>query len=58
MKEKYNLDLLSLQSIQLGWSALQGKYNNETCSLTMRSKNGIIRIIEYRSSKSKINNQF
>ena len=33
-----DLDLPSLQSIQLGWSALGGKSDN-SCSLIMRSNN-------------------
>ena len=36
-----DLDLPSLQSIQLGWSALGGKSDN-SCSLVMRSNNEMI----------------
>ena len=36
-----DLDLPSLQSIQLGWSALGGKSDN-SCSLKMRSNNEMI----------------
>ena len=36
------IDLPSLQSITLGWYALEGK-NDDSCSLTMRSNNEMIR---------------
>ena len=35
------IDLPSLQSIQLGWGALDGRDDNESCSLIMRSNNEI-----------------
>ena len=35
------VDLPSLQSITLGWSALAGIYEDESCSLTMRSMNEV-----------------
>ena len=35
------IDLPSLQSITLGWCALEGK-NDDSCSLTMRSNNEMI----------------
>ena len=35
------IDLPSLQSIQLGWAALNGIYDDESCSLVMRSMNEI-----------------
>ena len=37
------IDLPSLQSIQLGKWALAGKIDDESCSLTMRSNNEMIR---------------
>ena len=37
------IDLLSLQSITLGVSALYGRKNDDSCSLTMRSTNEMIR---------------
>ena len=51
-----DVDLPSLQSIQLGWRALEGR-NNESSSLTLRSNNEwIVNYMLCRSSKSKINN--
>ena len=35
------IDLPSLQSIQLGEGSLYGRYNDESCSLIMRSNNEI-----------------
>ena len=52
--ETIDVDLPSLQSIQLGIYALQGWPNSESCSLLMRSINEIIRMIACRSSKSTI----
>ena len=46
------IDLPSLQSITLGKFALQGESDNENCSLTMRSNNEMIKMIEFRSSNS------
>ena len=40
--EIIDIDLPSLQSIQLGGWALQGIRNDESCSLTMRSINELI----------------
>ena len=37
-----DIDLPSLQSIQLGGYALFGRDNDESCSLTMRSNNEMI----------------
>ena len=37
-----DIDLPSLQSIQLGESALRGRWRDESCSLTMRSNNEMI----------------
>ena len=37
------IDLLSLQSITLGVSALYGRLNDDSCSLIMRSNNEMIR---------------
>ena len=37
------IDLPSLQSITLGWRALEGRDNDSSCSLTMRSNNEMIR---------------
>ena len=42
LNEMIDVDLPSLQSIELGKDALQGIYNNEACSLTMRSNNELI----------------
>ena len=53
--EMIDVDLPSLQSIQLGEYALAGRENDESSSLTMRSTN---ELIDYdllcRSSKSNI----
>ena len=38
------IDLPSLQSIQLGYAALEGR-DNDSCSLTMRSNNEMIEMI-------------
>ena len=38
LNEMISIDLPSLQSITLGWAALQGKWRDDSCSLTMRSK--------------------
>ena len=48
------IDLPSLQSITLGESALEGSMFDDSCSLTMRSTNGIFEMNECRSSKSNI----
>ena len=40
--ELIDIDLPSLQSIQLGYEALYGSYD-QTCSLTMRSTDEMIR---------------
>ena len=42
LREITSIDLPLLQSITLGWSALAGKNDNESCSLTMRSMNEVI----------------
>ena len=47
------IDLPSLQSITLGWCALEGK-NNDSCSLIIRSNNEMIWNDLNRSSKSNI----
>ena len=41
MNEMILIDLPSLQSIQLGDWALHGRYDDESCSLIMRSNNEI-----------------
>ena len=41
MNEMILIDLPSLQFIQLGGGALEGRYNDESCSLVMRSMNEI-----------------
>ena len=41
MNEMIVIDLPSLQSIQLGYFALGGRRDDESCSLTMRSMNEI-----------------
>ena len=54
--EMIDVDLPSLQSIQLGWGALQGR-RDYSSSLTMRSNNELIGYDLFcRSSKSNINN--
>ena len=54
VNEMIVIDLPSLQSITLGQYALKGR-NDESCSLTMRSNNEMIRNdLLYRSSKSNI----
>ena len=47
------IDLPSLQSITFGQYALNGS-DEDFCSLTMRSTNEMIEMIECRSSKSNI----
>ena len=37
------IDLPSLQSITLGWGALQGRNYDSSCSLVMRSNTKMIR---------------
>ena len=55
--EMIDVDLPSLQSIQLGGWALRGKYNDDSSSLTLRSNNElIVNDLLCRSSKSNINN--
>ena len=55
--EMIDVDLPSLQSIQLGYRALLGNPWNDSCSLTMRSNNEVIlNDLFCRSSKSNINN--
>ena len=54
--EMIDVDLPSLQSIQLGECALQGR-DDDSSSLTMRSNNELIGYdLICRSSKSNINN--
>ena len=54
--EMIDVDLPSLQSIQLGGGALAGKYDDSS-SLTLRSNNELIGYDLFcRSSKSNINN--
>ena len=43
LNEMIDLDLPSLQSIQLGWAALEGRRDDDSCSLIMRSTNEMIR---------------
>ena len=54
LNEMIWIDLPSLQFIQLGYQALEGKWNDKSCSLTMRSKNGMIGKMKCRSSKVNI----
>ena len=54
LNEMIVIDLPSLQSITLGKYALYGRYDDYSSSLTMRSTNEMIEMIEYRSSKSNI----
>lgn len=42
LNEMIDIDLPSLQRIELGWLALYGK-SDESCSLTMRSMDKMIR---------------
>ena len=54
--EMIDVDLPSLQSIQLGTGALYGR-NDDSTSLTLRSNNElIVNDLLCRSSKSNINN--
>ena len=54
--EMIDVDLPSLQSIQLGYNALRGR-NNDSSSLIMRSNNELIGYDLFcRSSYSNINN--
>ena len=54
--EMIDVDLPSLQSIQLGYWTLAGRWD-DSCSLTMRSNNELIGYdLLCRSSKSNINN--
>ena len=56
LNEMIDVDLPSLQSIQLGFGALAGEIDS-SCSLTMRSNNKLIGYDLFcRSSKSNINN--
>ena len=55
--EMIDVDLPSLQSIQLGGYALEGRWDDESTSLTLRSNNELIGYdLLCRSSKSNINN--
>ena len=55
--EMIDVDLPSLQSIQLGGWALEGREWDNSCSLTLRSNNEmILNDLLCRSSKSNINN--
>ena len=55
--EMIDVDLPSLQSIQLGWGALRGRIDDVSSSLTLRSNNELIGYdLLCRSSKSNINN--
>ena len=55
--EMIDVDLPSLQSIQLGQDALAGSKWDDSCSLIMRSNNELIGYDLFcRSSKSNINN--
>ena len=56
LNEMIDVDLPSLQSIQLGDSALEGRWDDSS-SLIMRSNNELIgNDLLCRSSKSNINN--
>ena len=57
--EMIDVDLPSLQSIILGKWALAGRRDDDSSSLTLRSKNELIGYDLFcKSSKSNINNQF
>ena len=43
LNEMISIDLPSLQSITLGQYALTGRFDDTSCSLTMRSNNEMIR---------------
>ena len=43
LNEMIVIDLPSLQSVTLGEYALEGRYNDESCLLRMRSTNEMIR---------------
>ena len=52
-----DVDLPSLQSIQLGSFALRGRWDDDSCSLALRSNNElIVNDLLCRSSKANINN--
>ena len=42
LNEMMSIDLPSLQSITLGIQALYGSFDDDSCSLTMRSMNEMI----------------
>ena len=42
LNEMIDIDLPSLQSIQLGDCALEGRWKNDSCSLIIRSTNELI----------------
>ena len=55
LDEMISIDLPNLQSITLGNKALNGRDDNDSCSLIMRSNNEMIRNdLLCRSSNSKI----
>ena len=57
LNEMIDVDLPSLQSIQLGRYALYGRDEDDSSSLVMRSNNELIGYDLFcRSSKSNINN--
>ena len=57
LNEMIDVDLPSLQSIQLGRGALAGRWKDDSCSLVMRSNNGLIGYDLFcRCSKPNINN--
>ena len=56
IRMKWLIDLPSLQSIQLGYEAVEGDYS-DSCSLIMRGKNVLNRMIKRRSSKFNIHSK-
>ena len=55
LNEMIDVDLPSLQSIQLGYLALQGRWKDDSSSLIMRSNNELIGYdLPCRSSKANI----
>ena len=54
LNEMIVIDLPSLQSITLDYYALEGRWNDDSCSLTMRSTNEMVEMNKCRSSKSNI----
>ena len=52
LNEMIVIDLPSLQSITIGWGALFGRYNDDSCSLTLRGMIDVIRDYFNRFAKA------